>query len=106
SSLSIERRQWPFKRISEQENGSTETKDLAVEARHAPLGRRAEGPDLCRGQELGRASPPAPHRPEDRHVSRPSGSGAEGKLRLSRFTRFADHRWPRPKGCGHFLWRG
>ena len=66
--------------LVEQSNGRTETKNLSVQARHAPFGRCAEGSDLCRGQELRRNAPPAPHRPEDRHVSRPPGSGAEGKL--------------------------
>ena len=55
-------------------------KDLAVQARHAPFRRRAEGPDLCRGQEFRRDASPASHRPEDRHVSRPPGSGAQGEL--------------------------
>src|SRR5258705_12247514 len=65
--------------LVEQSNGRTETKNLSVQARHAPFGRCAEGSDLCRGQELRRNAPPAPYRPEDRHVSRPPGSAAGGK---------------------------
>src|SRR5262245_10604978 len=64
----------------EQSHGRTKTKNLPGKAWHAPLGRRAEGADLCRGQEFRRDAPAAPHRPEDRHVSRPSGAGAQGAL--------------------------
>ncbi|CDX48766.1 hypothetical protein MPL3365_10022 [Mesorhizobium plurifarium] len=70
-----------FDHVVEHIHGRSKKKNLSVEARHAPLGRRPQGPDLCRGQEFRRNAPPAPHRPEDRHVSRPPGSGAEGKLR-------------------------
>src|SRR5688572_26874800 len=35
-------------------HGCAKTKDLAVEARHAPIGGRAQGADLCRGQEFRR----------------------------------------------------
>ena len=45
--------------------------NLAVAARHAPLGRRAQAADLCRGQGFRRAAPPASHRPQDRHVQGP-----------------------------------
>src|SRR5690606_6661939 len=64
----------------EQIHGSAKKKDLAVEARHAPFGRCAEGAYLCRGQELRRAAPPAPHRPEDGHVSRSPGDRGQGRL--------------------------
>ncbi|SIT57143.1 hypothetical protein BQ8794_300021 [Mesorhizobium prunaredense] len=70
-----------FDHVVEHIHGRTETKNLSVEARHAPFGRCIEGPDLCRGQEFRRDAPAAPYRPEDRHVSRSPGSRAEGKLR-------------------------
>src|SRR5947199_9943729 len=65
-------------------NGRSETKNLALAPRHAPFGRRAEAADLCRGQGFGRIAPPAPCRPEDRHVSRPAGAqGEDRSLTLS-----------------------
>src|SRR5215218_8785919 len=64
-------------RRPETNHGRSETKDLAVAPRHAPLGRRAQSPDLCRGQGFGRATPPAPCRPQDRHVPRPTGPQGE-----------------------------
>src|ERR1044071_2333960 len=58
-------------------HGCPKKKNLAVPPRHAPLRRRAEAADLCRGQGLRRAAPPASHRPEDRDVPGPSGAQGE-----------------------------
>ena len=58
-------------------NGRSQTQNVALAPRHAPLGRRAQGADLRRGQGFGRTAPPAPHRPQERHVSGPPGSEAE-----------------------------
>src|ERR1700679_1480287 len=61
--------------------GRSPQKNIALAARHAPLGGRAEEADLCRGQGFRRIAPPAPPRPEDRHVQGPPGSeGQEGIL--------------------------
>ena len=57
--------------------GCSQTQNLALAPRHAPLRRRPQGADLRRGRGLGRTAPPAPHRPEERHVSRPTGPEAE-----------------------------
>src|SRR5262249_8285976 len=59
--------------LEDTDNGRSEKKNLAVAPWHAPLGGRAEEADLRRGQGLGRASPPAPSRPQDRHVQGPAG---------------------------------
>jgi hypothetical protein len=61
-------------------HGCSEEKNLPHEAWPASLGRCAGAPDLCRGQGFGRAAPPAPHRPEDGHVSRPPSPQSEERL--------------------------
>src|ERR1700726_794835 len=59
--------------------GRSQTKNIAFAAWHAPLGGCAEEADLCRGQGFRRIAPPAPPRPQDRHVQGPAGSeGQEG----------------------------
>src|SRR5262249_19370157 len=63
------------------DNGRSEKKNLAVAPWHAPLGGCAEEADLCRGQGLRRAPPPAPSRPQDRHVQGPAGPEEERVLR-------------------------
>src|SRR3954453_15127029 len=60
----------PLQEISD---GRSEAKNLALTPRHAPVRRRAEEARLCRGQGFGPIAPAAPHRPENRHVSRPAG---------------------------------
>src|SRR3977135_3949191 len=66
----------PLQEIS---HGRSETKNLAVAPRHAPVRRRPEEAHLCRGQGFGRIAPSAPHRPEDRHVSRPPGAQGQDR---------------------------
>ena len=63
-------------------DGRSQAKSIPLTRRHAPFAPRAEGQSSRRGQGHGRTSPSAPHRPEDRHVPRPSDSDAEGRLRL------------------------
>ena len=64
-------------------HGCSEKKDFAHEARPAPLRGRAFAPRLCRGQGFGRAPPAAPHRPEERDVSRaPSAQGQKFLTRI------------------------
>src|SRR5258708_3042752 len=54
--------------------GRSQKKNIAIAAWHAPLGGCAEEADLCRGQGFRRIAPPAPPRPQDRHVQGPAGS--------------------------------
>src|SRR5262245_33850499 len=73
-------------------HGRPETKNIAVETWDAPLGRCAQGADLRRGQGFRRVAPPAPHRPQDRHVSRAPGAQAEERS----LTRLALREWSPP----------
>ena len=61
----------------EHDHGRPQEKNLTFQARDAPLRRRAQAADLCRGQGFGRAAPAAPHRPQDRHVPRPPDPQAQ-----------------------------
>src|SRR5579872_5499021 len=62
-------------------DGRPQTQNFALAPWHAPLGRRAEGPKLRRRQGFGRIAPPAPHRPQERHVPGPAGPEAGGEDR-------------------------
>ena len=60
-------------------HGGAEEKNQPVPPRYAPFGRRAEAAELCRRQGFRRTPPPAPHRPQDRHVQGPRCAQAEGR---------------------------
>src|SRR4051812_26424931 len=60
--------------------GRSKKKNIAVATWHAPLGRRDQEADLCRGQGFRRTAPPASPRSEDRDVQGPPGSEEKGIL--------------------------
>src|SRR5215472_7724980 len=55
-------------------HGCPETKNIALQARDAPVGGCAQATDLHRGQGFRRAPPAPSHRSQDRHVQRPAGA--------------------------------
>src|SRR5215472_3693056 len=60
-----------------EQHGRSETQNIAVAARDAPLRRCAGAADLRGGQGFGRAAPAPPHRSQDRYVPRPAGPQVE-----------------------------
>lgn len=70
---------WRYLHDGDNDNGRSEEKNVAHEARFSPLRGRPEAADLCRGQGFGRTASPSSHRPQDRHVSGSSDPSAEGR---------------------------
>src|SRR3546814_98525 len=85
-------------------DGRSEAKDVPVPTGNATGARPDPVRRLCREPGYRRAAPPAPHRPEDRHVSRSAGAEGQGKdLSVLRGARnFAN---PRTDGAGVLRFR-